>query len=69
MNNSALNIKIFADGADIGAILERRRLGQGRVLVCLVGVQTNQFPRAMDIARPLRAAGVPVCIGGFHVSG
>ena len=23
----------------------------------------------MDIARPLRAAGVQVCIGGFHVSG
>ena len=41
----------------------------GRALVCLVGVQTNQFPRAVDIARPLRAAGVPVCIGGFHVSG
>jgi hypothetical protein len=38
-------------------------------LVALVGVQSNQFPRAMDIARPLRAAGVPVCIGGFHVSG
>ena len=38
-------------------------------MVLLVGVQTNQFPRAMDIARPLRAAGVPVCIGGFHVSG
>lgn len=38
-------------------------------LVCLVGVQTNQFPRAMDLARPLRAAGAPVCIGGFHVSG
>src|SRR5262245_44810299 len=38
-------------------------------LVCLVGVQTNQFPRAVDIARPLTAAGVPVCIGGFHVSG
>ena len=35
----------------------------------LVGVQTNQYPRAMDIARPLRAAGVQVCIGGFHVSG
>jgi radical SAM superfamily enzyme YgiQ (UPF0313 family) len=35
----------------------------------LVGVQTNQFPRAVDIARPLRAAGIPVCIGGFHVSG
>jgi len=38
-------------------------------LVVLVGVQSNQFPRAMDIARPLRAAGVQVCIGGFHVSG
>jgi radical SAM superfamily enzyme YgiQ (UPF0313 family) len=38
-------------------------------LVALIGVQSNQFPRAMDIARPLRAAGVQVCIGGFHVSG
>src|SRR3954453_1297209 len=38
-------------------------------LVGLVGVQSNQFPRAMDIARELRAAGVPVIIGGFHVSG
>lgn len=41
----------------------------GRGLVALVGVQTNQFPRAVDIARPLRAADVPVCIGGFHISG
>jgi hypothetical protein len=32
-------------------------------------VQSNQFPRALDIARPLRAAGIPVVIGGFHVSG
>ncbi len=38
-------------------------------LVALVGVQTNQFPRAIDIARPLRSAGIPVCIGGFHASG
>ncbi|MDQ2945269.1 MAG: radical SAM protein, partial [Acidobacteriota bacterium] len=40
-----------------------------RGLVALVGVQSNQYPRAMDIARKLRAAGVQVCIGGFHVSG
>ncbi len=46
-----------------------RELRGGRGLVALVGVQSNQFPRAMAIARPLRAAGVPVCIGGFHVSG
>jgi Radical SAM superfamily len=45
-----------------------RRAG-GRALVGLVGVQSNQFPRAVDLARPFRAAGLPVCIGGFHVSG
>jgi len=38
-------------------------------LVFLIGVQSNQFPRAVDIARPLRAAGIQVAIGGFHVSG
>ncbi len=41
----------------------------GAALIALVGVQTNQFPRAVDIARAFRAAGYPVCIGGFHVSG
>src|SRR5215470_4133713 len=46
-----------------------QQLAGGRGLVILVGVQSNQFPRAMDIARPLRAAGVQVCLGGFHVSG
>ena len=49
-------------------IAEMARYG-GFGLVGLVGVQSNQFPRAVDIARPLRAAGVPVVIGGFHVSG
>ena len=38
-------------------------------MVGFVGVQSNQFPRTMDMARPLRAAGVQVAIGGFHVSG
>ncbi|HEY1260945.1 MAG TPA: radical SAM protein, partial [Stellaceae bacterium] len=38
-------------------------------LVCLVGVQSNQFPRAMDLAAQFRAAGLQVAIGGFHVSG
>jgi hypothetical protein len=27
------------------------------------------FPRAIDLARPFVAAGLPVCVGGFHVSG
>ncbi len=37
--------------------------------VGMVGVQSNEFPRAVDIARPLREAGIDVVIGGFHVSG
>ena len=40
----------------------------GAGLVMLVGVQSNQFPRALDIARPLRRRGIQVAIGGFHVS-
>ncbi len=50
-------------------IIRRFKRNGLRGLVCLVGVQTNQFPRALDIARPLRAAGIQVAIGGFHVSG
>jgi len=38
-------------------------------IVMLVGVQSNQFPRALDIARPLRERNIKVAIGGFHVSG
>jgi hypothetical protein len=47
----------------------RRIRGADAGLVCLVGVQSNQFPRAVDIARQFRAAGIQVAIGGFHVSG
>jgi hypothetical protein len=53
----------------VGKIIRRIRSAGGRGLVCLVGVQSSQFPRAVDIARPLRAAGIAVAIGGFHVSG
>jgi hypothetical protein len=49
-------------------IREIRKEG-GRALIGLVGVQSNQFPHAVDLARPFLDAGLPVCIGGFHVSG
>src|SRR5713101_6212201 len=39
----------------------------GRVM--LVGVQSNRFPRALDLARPLRKRGILVGIGGFLVCG
>ena len=41
----------------------------GKAVICLVGVQTNQFPRAVDLARQFIKGGLPVVIGGFHVSG
>ena len=40
-----------------------------KTVVGLVGVQSNQFPRAADLARRFRQGGVAVMIGGFHVSG
>jgi radical SAM superfamily enzyme YgiQ (UPF0313 family) len=45
-----------------------RRTG-GQALIGLVGVQSNQYPRALDLAKAFRAAGLAVVIGGFHVSG
>jgi hypothetical protein len=50
-------------------IIRRIRRAGGRALIGLVGVQSNQYPRAVDLARVFIAAGLPVCIGGFHVSG
>jgi hypothetical protein len=54
---------------DTTALIERFRANGNLGMVCLVGVQSNQYPRALDIARPLRQAGIEVAIGGFHVSG
>lgn len=51
------------------ALIERIRSAGAGGFLGLVGVQSNQFPRALDIARPFREAGLPVVIGGFHVSG
>jgi hypothetical protein len=46
------------------------RLPRERVVVGLVGVQSNQFPRAWDVARAFQREGVhDILIGGFHVSG
>ena len=53
----------------IEQIVRRIRQPGHKGLVCLVGVQSNQIPRAMVIARQFRAKGVAVAIGGFHVSG
>jgi radical SAM superfamily enzyme YgiQ (UPF0313 family) len=51
------------------ALIKRIRSAGAGGFLGLVGVQSNQFPRALDIARPFREAGIPVVVGGFHVSG
>src|SRR2546423_9247599 len=54
---------------NVPAIVARLRRHDNFGLVALVSVQSNQDPRALDLARPLREAGIAVAIGGFHVSG
>jgi len=50
-------------------ILRRSRTPGVRSIVMIVGVQSNQYPRARDIASWFLPYEVPVLIGGFHVSG
>ena len=50
-------------------IIQENQKPGTKTIICLVGVQTNQFPRASDIALQFRAAKIDVLIGGFHVSG
>ncbi|MGI8555702.1 MAG: B12-binding domain-containing radical SAM protein [Pyrinomonadaceae bacterium] len=51
--------------AKIVSLIEKADAG----MVMLVGVQSNQFPRALDIAAALREKNIQTAIGGFHVSG
>jgi len=77
INRRALgdNVDILIDGYDetntripVKKIISHiKQAGAG--FVGFAGVQSNQFPRTMDLARQFRSAGIQVCIGGFHVSG
>ena len=49
----------------LAALIEQAGAG----MVMLTGVQSNQFPRSLDLAKSLRERGIQVGIGGFHVSG
>jgi len=57
------------DRVPVSRICRSGRWNHSMSIICLVGVQTNQFPRAADLARTFRRAGLTVMIGGFHVSG
>ena len=41
----------------------------GDGMVMFVGVQSNQFPHTLDLAKPLLERGIQIAVGGFHVSG
>ena len=58
-----------AESLPVRKIIRWSRRPSTKLVVGLVGVQTNQFPRAFDLARQFRAAGIDVIIGGFHTSG
>jgi radical SAM superfamily enzyme YgiQ (UPF0313 family) len=53
----------------VADIIRRFKNNSGRGIVFFVGVQSNQFPRAMDIIKQFRDENIQVAIGGFHVSG
>ena len=70
--NLEIRIRIFDDTVQpipVDRIIRSNNLTRNRTVVALVGVQSNQFPRAADLARRFRAGGLQVLIGGFHVSG
>ncbi len=52
-----------------GKLIAKMKRHDGFGMVGLVGVQSNQYPRALDIAREFRRAGIQVMMGGFHPSG
>ncbi|MEZ6055283.1 MAG: radical SAM protein [Planctomycetaceae bacterium] len=70
------DVEIVLNGYDethtvipVDQIVNRIRSSAAGGIVLLAGVQSNQFPRAADLAARFRAGGVDVAIGGFHVSG
>lgn len=67
-----VTVKLYDDTVQpipVERIARAARRKGNRTIVGLVGVQTNQFPRAADLALAFRRKGVGVLLGGFHVSG
>ena len=68
----SLNIRKIDEAIEwipLKEIINHSKVSGVKSIVMLVGVQTNQFPRALDIASKFLPYGIPVLIGGFHVSG
>jgi radical SAM superfamily enzyme YgiQ (UPF0313 family) len=67
-----LNVRLIDEAivkVPVKDILRRSEVPGVKTVIMIVGVQTNQYPRAQDIAGWFLPHGIPVLIGGFHVSG
>ena len=68
----SLNVRLIDEAIQrvpVKEILRRSSAPGVKSIIMLVGVQSNQFPRAQDIASWFLPHNIPVLIGGFHVSG
>jgi len=70
------DVDIVVDGYDetntkipVDKIIRDIKNSDGGGFVGFIGVQTNQFPRSVDMASRFLDADIQVCLGGFHVSG
>jgi len=65
----AFNERTMRGGVNAVRVMEEFSGPDTRIVVGLVGVQTNMFPRARQVALEFKAQGATVVMGGFHISG
>lgn len=54
---------------DVKKISKLTKRNNDKAVICMVGVQTCQYARALDLAMEFRKEGLACIIGGFHMSG
>src|SRR6185503_18976982 len=65
----AFNERTMRGGVNAAQIMKKYSAPGTRVVVGLVGVQTNMFARARQVALEFKEQGATVVMGGFHISG
>ena len=65
----AFNERTMRGGVNALQVMKKHSAPDTRVVVGLVGIQTNMFPRARQLALEFKAQGATVVMGGFHISG
>ena len=65
----AFDERTMRGGVNALRVMKQRSAPDTRVVVGLVGIQTNMFPQARQVALEFKAHGATVAMGGFHTSG